>query len=407
MTTITPRLDEEFVRLALAMDEHLPGYVDSYFGPAAWQQEARQAGKLPLREISQRVDDLAANLSQANEWDPQRKDFLARQIRAMQMSLRLLAGESVSLTEEVQALYDIEPVWKEEADFIEAHKQWEELLPKGGSLKERRERWKKSLEIPTEKVKELLPFVIRTLHDLAHKKFPLPQEESFVVEFVSNQPWGAYNWYLGEFRSRIDINTDLPLRVGGLAGLIAHEAYPGHHTELSIKEAGLIRQRGYQEHVLTLINSPSCVIAEGIATSALETVFTDQELEDWYREELLPRAGMTQVDPKDMISVIQAGEKLAGVWGNAAFMFHDQKKSPQEIIPYLQTYELTTPAEAQKAIDFISNPLYRSYVFTYHMGYDLLKQLFSQGDRGHYFQRLLEEPVTPSQIRQWIQAADD
>lgn len=254
-----------------------------------------------------------------------------------------------------------------------------------------------------EKVKELLPLIIRTLQQRAHKKFNLPEGESFVVEFVSNQPWGAYNWYLGNFKSRIDLNTDLPIRVSALAGLIAHEAYPGHHTELSMKEAGLIQDKGYQEHVLTLINSPSCVIAEGIATSALEAIFTDQELEDWYREEILPRAGMSHMDAKKIIEVGKVAEKLSGLWGNAAFMFHDQKKRPDEIISYLQKYEMTTQDEAQKAIDFISNPLYRSYVFTYYIGYDLLQKLFSQGNRDQYFARLLHEPVTPSQIREWIE----
>ena len=94
------QLDEEFVRLAMAVNEHLPGYIDSYFGPSEWDQEAKQAGKLPLTDLTQRVDQLAINLSHANEWDAQRKDFLEHQISAMQMSLRLLAGENVSLAEE-------------------------------------------------------------------------------------------------------------------------------------------------------------------------------------------------------------------------------------------------------------------------------------------------------------------
>jgi hypothetical protein len=77
------RLDVEFVRLALALDEHLSGYVDSYFGPSEWTQEARQVGKLPLPDLTQRVDQLAVNVSQMNEWDLQRKDFLLHQISAM------------------------------------------------------------------------------------------------------------------------------------------------------------------------------------------------------------------------------------------------------------------------------------------------------------------------------------
>jgi hypothetical protein len=144
------------------------------------------------------------------------------------------------------------------------------------------------------------------------------------------------------------------------------------------------------------------VISEGIATSALRIVLTDQELEDWYRDEILPRAGMTHIDPKKLIEASRAAETLRGLRGNAAFMFHDQKKSTSEIISYLQKYEMSTEAEANKAIQFISSPLYRSYVFTYYIGHDLLAELFSYGNRDEYFARLLAEPVTPSQIRQWI-----
>jgi hypothetical protein len=396
------QLDEEFIKLALAINEHLPGYIDSYFGPNEWAQAAQKAGKLPLPELTHRANQLAMKVSQVDEWDAQRKDFLVHQISAMQMSLRLLAGENISLVEEAQALYDIQPAWKDEAYFIEYQNWLDEILPKGGSLRERLENWQNSLEIPIDKVRDLLPHITSTLRELTHRKFNLPEEESFVVEFVSDQPWMAYNRYLGEYKSRIEINIDLPMRVNGLAITIAHEGYPGHHTELCMKEARLIRQMDYQEHLVTLINSPSSVIAEGIATSALETVLTDQELEDWYREEILPRADMTHIDAKQIIEITRAERKMRGLWGNAAFMLHDQKKSTDEIISYLQKYKMSTEKEANRAIQFMSGPLDRSYIFTYTAGYDLLEELFSMADRDKYFARLLEEPVTPSQIREWI-----
>ena len=396
------RSDEEFVRLALAINEQLPGYVDSYFGPQEWTEDARQAGKIPLSDLSQRVARLAANVAEARDWDTQRRDFLAGQIGAMQMSLRLLGGETMSLVEEAQGLYNVQPVWKDEAYFLEYQKWLDETLPQGGSLRDRLENWQNSLELPLEKTRELLAWITSALRELAHKKFNLPEEESFVVEFVSDQPWMAYNRYLGNFSSRIEVNTDIPMRIHGLVITIAHEGYPGHHTELCMKEAKLIRQKGYQEHLVTLINSPWCVIAEGIATSALETLLTDQELEDLYREEILPRAGMAHLDIRTILGISRAERKMRELWGNAAFMLHDQKKEADEVISYLQKFEMSTEAEANRAIRFMSGPLDRSYIFTYTAGYDLLEELFSIADRDTYFARLLEEPVTPSQVRDWI-----
>jgi hypothetical protein len=394
--------DEEFVRLALALDEHMPGYIDSYFGPEQWAQEAKQAGKLPLPELTDRADQLAIQVSEADGLGEQRRDFLARQITAMQMSLRLLTGENVSLTEEVQALYDVQPAWKDESIFEDAYKRLDQILPGEGSLKERLENWNKSLEISIEKLKELLPIATDRLRELTDKKFNLPESESFSVEFVSDQPWRAYNWYLGQYQSRIDINADLPPRVNEVAEFIAHEGYPGHHTELCLKESKLVTQMNYREHLVTLINSPSCVVSEGIATTALETILMDEELEDWYRKELLPRAGMTHIDVTVMMEVSRAERRLESFAGNAAFMQHDQNKSLQDIISYAQKYGLSTEKEANHLIRFISDPLARSYIFTYFIGRDLLEELFKHGDRDQYFARLLQEPVTPSQVREWI-----
>jgi hypothetical protein len=336
------------------------------------------------------------------ETDEQRRDFLACQVRAMQMTLRLIGGEEVSLAEEVRDIFDIEAVWKDESIFMEIQRGLDQILPGKGPLQERLERWNKSLEIPLEKVTELLPMVTERLRELTDATFDLPDGEVFGVEFVSDQPWMAYNWYAGNYQSRIEINTDLPQRVNGLVEMIAHEGYPGHHTELCIKEFRLIRQLNRQEHVLTLINSPASVISEGIATTALETVLDEAELEEWYRKELLPCAGLTGIDPTLMIQIGRAGRKLESFAGNAAFMMYDQKKTVQEIKEYAQTYGLNTEQEADHLIRFISNPLDRSYIFTYFAGRELLEDLFAQGDRDGSFARLLAKPVTPAWVRRWI-----
>jgi hypothetical protein len=253
-----------------------------------------------------------------------------------------------------------------------------------------------------DKIKELLPTIGDLLRGCTRGKFDLPEGEAFRVEFVSDEPWIAYNWYLGGYQSRIDINTDLPTRISGLPTLMAHEGYPGHHTERCIKEAKLIRQRNYLEHVVVLINAPSCVISEAIATTALDTVLTPVELRDWYREELLPRAGLTHIDATIMMEIARAEREIESVAGNAAFMLHDQNKSPEEVRSYMQQYGLNTEKEADHLIKFISDPLSRSYIFTYFVGQDLLEELFARKDRDTYFRRLLEEPVTPGQVREWI-----
>jgi uncharacterized protein YjbI with pentapeptide repeats len=76
--------------------------------------------------------------------------------------------------------------------------------------------------------------------------------------------------------------------------------------------------------------------------------------------------------------------------------------SKAEVSAYFQRYGLRRPNEADKAVEFLSSPLSRSYVFTYSIGGKLLDALFAaQGNADFWFTRLLTEAVTPSQIRAW------
>lgn len=100
--------------------------------------------------------------------------------------------------------------------------------------------------------------------------------EEVEIQLVCGQPWSAYNWYLGQGRSRIDFNTDLPLRAHGLMETLAHEAYPGHHTEGVLKEQ-LYLGRGYAEAAIAPLNTPANVVAEGIGDVGLRAIMDNRE----------------------------------------------------------------------------------------------------------------------------------
>lgn len=402
MTASVDLLARKYVALALAIEQHIPGYIDAYTGPSEWRDQAQAKGVREAAELAKEASSLAKAMCGSTEMDPQRLHYLAREVRAMRTSLRILQGEPLTLAEETEAIYDITPEWVDEGIFDQAHQMLDDLLPPGDSLVERMTIRRKAMEVPLDRVSPLLHETIAELRRRTQTRFPLPSDESFELQLVTDQPWSAYNWYLGGFRSRIDVNTDLPLHVMDLADLMAHEGYPGHHTERSIKEAELARDKGYVEHRVVLTNSPSCVVSEGIATRALSTLMTDEEQVAWHTQELFPRAGFGHLDAHREQQIRAAVRKLEGVAGNAAFLLHDHGASTEEIVAYLQKWELTNKGEARKLVEFLSNPLFRSYVFTYRYGGDMLDALFgTQGDRDHWFARLLSEAVTPSQIREW------
>ncbi len=395
-------LPRRFVQLALTLDRHLPGYIDAYFGPPEWKEPSSAHDPRPLEELTKEATDLAAAVEQDTALDDQRRDYVSRHVTAMQTSLRLALGEPLPLAEEATLLYDITPAWIDEREFEELHRQLDDLLPPGDSLFERLNQRKQAIEISYAQAAPLLPAIAERLRALTRGRFPLPDEESFEVLPVTGKPWSAYNWYLGQGRSRIDLNTDLPLQITSLVETIAHEGYPGHHTELTIKEARLVRARGCEEHCLALLNAPSCVVSEGIAVRTLDVLLTEEEQIRWHAEEIFPRAGLAHLNAAREHAIARVMRRLRGVWDNAAFLLHDQHRSEAEVSAYFQRYGLRRAKEADKAVEFIRDPLSRSYVFTYSYGGKLLDALFAaRDDATQWFARLLTEPVTPSQIRAW------
>jgi hypothetical protein len=274
------------------------------------------------------------------------------------------------------------------------------ILPGEGSLAERLAARRRQLEVRPEQLTGLLERIADELRSRTARHISLPAGECIEIAFVTNQPWGGYNWYLGDARSRIELNTDLPLHVNELVDYMAHEGYPGHHTEHALREMRQFRGEGHGEYAVQLINTPECVISEGIATSASSMVFPNDEDLIWTATELLPGLGIT-MDVGETVALKRARWMLRAVRGNAALMLHVEGKSADEVAAYLEQWALLTPVEARKALEFIGSALWRTYTFTYTYGRDLLEPLLQGEDRFAMFERISSEPVYPALLREW------
>src|SRR4029078_1686767 len=87
-----------------------------------------------------------------------------------------------------------------------------------------------------------------------------------------DEPWWAFNYYLGDLRSRVVLNVDVPTTGLDLVHLAAQEAYPAHHTEHAVREQLLIRDRGAIEEGIQLVPTPQAVLSEGIAETGREDI---------------------------------------------------------------------------------------------------------------------------------------
>lgn len=393
---------EDYVRLGLRLEKVAPGFVDGYFGPPALKAEVDGEGPPAPADLVRAAMRLADALP-AQGYEAMRAAYLARQVRAMETVSRQLAGERFDLVDEVERTFDIRVERTPEAVFEEALAIYAANLPGDGSLAERMEAHRRSQELPRDKAHLTLDLLTDAMAEVRRRTaafVELPTGEDVAIATVTNQPWGAYNWYLGAARSRIELNTDLPTNLAALLDTAAHEGYPGHHTEHALKEMRLYQEQGHLENSILLINTPECVIAEGIATMAAEMILAPGDARAWTEAHILPRAGLAP-GAVDADALRRAGELLAGVRGNAVFMLHVDGRSDDDVAAYLMRYSLLNEARARKALEFLKSPLWRAYAFTYIYGKRLMQPLLQGPDRLAVFTRLLTEPVYPSLLLDW------
>ncbi|NTU84738.1 MAG: DUF885 family protein [Chloroflexales bacterium] len=382
-----------YIALAFDIERHVEGFVDAYFGPP--ELKGQPGPPRPPAEIAAEIAALRAEVA-ASDYPASRKGYLEVQLRAIEATARRLAGEPITFSDEVRACFDIEPLFTPEASFEAANAELEALLPGGGPLAERLAAWRRRYEVSPTTARQMIDLIAAEARRRTAALVDLPDPDEVRFELVGDKPWSGYNWYLGGGRSLVEVNTDLPIRANTLLDLVCHEAYPGHHTEHALKERLLYRGQGWGEQAIQLINTPECVIAEGIATLATEMIFGD-EWAAWAAEQLYPLAGITG-EPERERRIAAAQLSLRALNGNAATLLHERGADPEEVVRYIMRYGLRTEREARQSLRFISTPLWRSYSFTYFVGRRILGAWIARGDRRERFRRLLTEQVFPSML---------
>ena len=127
---------------------------------------------------------------------------------------------------------------------------------------------------------------------------------------MTDKSWSGYNWYQGNYRSLIQINTDLPIYIDRAIDLACHEGYPGHHVYNVLLEQQLVRGRGWQEFTVYPLFSPQSLIAEGTANYGIEVAFPDDERRAFERDVLFPAAGLDASQVEQFYEIAELVEKL-------------------------------------------------------------------------------------------------
>ena len=397
----------DYLLLALRLDAHAAGLVDAYVGPALLKAQVDLEQLRPPARLSEDARSLRERVT-TEVAEPDRRGWLIGQLDALETQAAVLAGESISYQDQVARYLGFEPIRRDDAVFGAARATLDALLPGTGTLRERLAAWDRSVEVPVARLGGAVEGLVDRLRDRSATVFGLPDGEGVRVSLVSGQPWGAYCWFDGGGRSRIDINTDLPARAPSLLATIAHETYPGHHLEHAWKEQTLVAGMGRLEASIMLINTPECPMSEGLADLGISVLLDDDERTAWLADLLATAVAGALADPgaaRDAAKLARAIAEprriLDAARGNAALHRHADGWSHDSVVDYLVDVGGAPRERAEKMLEFIEHPLWRSYVYVYSDGEDLLRrwvEIDGATERTARFDRLLREQLAPSAI---------
>jgi hypothetical protein len=317
----------------------------------------------------------------------------------------MLKGERLSFDEESKALYDaVAPIYPE-SHFQAILDTLEKRFPGTGPLVERYEAFRREFIIPKDKVDPVFRTAITACRERTMKHIALPPSETFTLEYVTNKSWSGYNWYQGEFKSLIQINTDLPIYIDRAIDLACHEGYPGHHVYNVLLEKNLVKDRGWIEFTVYPLFSPQSLIAEGTANFGIEVAFPGRERVEYERSALFPAAGLSAARAAEYYEVQAMVDELSYAGNEAARRYIDGKFTADQAVAFLERYALMPRERAQQRVKFFDQ--YRSYVINYNYGKDLVRRYIeSHGGtpdqpekRWKAFETLISSPRLPSGLK--------
>ena len=181
----------------------------------------------------------------------------------------------------------------------------------------------------------------------------LPDGESFTIEYVKDKSWSGYNWYQGDFRRLIQVNTDLPIFIDRAIDLACHEGYPGHHVYNALLEKALVRDRGWVEYSVYPLFSPQSLIAEGSANYGIEVAFPGGERDELRARRAVSARGSRSREGRCLCGGAGARKPLSYAGNEAARRLLDGAIDSTAAAKWLEITRCTIPTRAAQRVRFI------------------------------------------------------
>ncbi len=357
-------VEERFIRFCGELGnfcERVTGtsLIDAYFGPDELAP-ARQRKDSTPEVLLQELDVLRDLISdQINERI--RQDFMLSDLKSLRTTLLWLSGHDIPYVDLVEGLLHIKPKAFPESDVEEARQRVEEAFSTfpGEDTRDRVTRFRTEGEIEGPQAKEFIEVELQNesveigqmfktnIYDVMGESVT---DNGIVYEAVRDKPWGAYNWYKGNYRSVNQFNIDRPINRNTVNAAIYHE-YEHHVTNLWREKAYL--EHGWTDLSVVLLHTGRSVISEGTADTAADFLGIGKGTREGN-----PVRAMT-----DLFRILSI---------NAAIMMNQEGVPFNEAVEYANERSFSPRESLEMSLGFMtpngSPNFFSPYIFAYYIG---------------------------------------
>jgi hypothetical protein len=335
--------------------------IDAYFGPENLSQVKARRPLTP-EKLLKNIDVLSGEAREID--DKLRKIAIASDLESLKVVVEWLSGVDIQYTQLVEGIFGITPskfghneIRKAQQKVVDASA----VLP-GSDIFEKIQKWMEEGKISGETLKNMINTEIvdraQEIERLFEKRifahFPTKVENKGVIyKTVTGEPWGANNYYQGDYTSVTMINVDMPIIKHWMIAALSHEYE--HHV------ANLFKEKFYRENktldlAAVLYHTKRSIIDEGAADCASD--FLGSQLGGEFSELVE--------------SLSELGRMIAL---NVASMLNVENVDDEAAAEYSASEGFISIGDARKQLGFLK-PLspdgkpnfFKPYVYTYFFG---------------------------------------
>lgn len=394
------KFGSDYLRLGLRIGRHQEDYVDYYYGPPEIKENVDKEPKIHPKQLHKDCSSLQKEVFDQG-FDAKREIYLEKMLKAMEVTIErdLLKKEKRSVEEDFkrQNAMEFRPF---EESLLEGLKVgFDEAYGGTGTLSKRMATMRKKRALPKTEVYDACQKGLNIAKKRTQELYPgmLPEEEDIKVIVSSKCEWGAYDWYKGNFKSTMEINSKTAYWTG-LLRIGTHEGYPGHHTAFVVAEEKLYLKKNQFEHAILLYNTPYMIIVEGIADVGVNTLFSYLEQEDIALREFCPDQ-KNGPSIEELVQQNMVRKNISMIDFNATYHKLVEKWSDEEVIKYLTSFEIFGDEICKRMLNRMKNPALIMVATARQLGRDVIIEALGEYPSPKDFRRLLENPVLPSDLR--------